>query len=246
MTQPQELAGQVAIVTGGTRGLGLAATQALLGAGAKVVMTGVNAERGKAAAAELGQSTMFVQQDVSKPADWPAVMAAAAEFGPLNIMVANAGISDFTPLEAMTLDNFRRLMDINLKGAFFSVQHATNAIREHGKGGSIVLLSSVMGRMSAPANTHYSGSKAGVRLLMKAAALELGPEQIRVNAVLPGITHSDMTAGFDEAAMAPVLVPLKRFGEASEVADAVLFAASDRSKFMTGAELVVDGGLIAR
>lgn len=246
MTHPQELEGQVAIVTGGSRGLGLAATKALIGAGAKVVITGVNAERGEAAAAELGPKVRFVRQDVSKSADWPAVMAAAAEFGPLNVMVANAGISDFTPLEAMTIENFRHMMDINLKGSFFSVQHATNAMREHGKGGSIILLSSVMGRMSAPANTHYSGSKAGVRLLMKAAALELGPEQIRVNAILPGITHSDMTADFSEAEMAPMLIPLKRFGEAREIGDAILFAASDRSKFMTGAELVVDGGLVAR
>ena len=242
----QELAGKVAIVTGGTRGLGLSCARKLAGAGAQIVVTGLDKARGEAAAQSIGPSARFVQQDVSKSADWPAVMRAAAEMGPLNIMVANAGISNFVPIELMDLDTFRALMETNLKGAFLSLQNATEAMRNHGEGGSIIMMSSVMGRMSAPANTHYSGSKAGIRLLMKAAALELGAEKIRVNAVLPGITHSDMTAGFDEAETAPALIPMKRFGAADEIGDAVLFAASDRSRFMTGTEMIVDGGLVAR
>ena len=242
----QAPAGKVAIVTGGTRGLGRSCARTLAGAGAQIVVTGLDKARGEAAAQSIGPSARFVQQDVSKSADWPAVMRAAAEMGPLNIMVANAGISNFVPIELMDLDTFRALMETNLKGAFLSLQNATEAMRNHGEGGSIIMMSSVMGRMSAPANTHYSGSKAGIRLLMKAAALELGAEKIRVNAVLPGITHSDMTAGFDEAETAPALIPMKRFGAANEIGDAVLFAASDRSRFMTGTEMIVDGGLVAR
>lgn len=242
----QELAGTVAIITGGTRGLGRACAGKFVGAGAQVVITGLDPARGAAAAKSIGSSAHFVKQDVSQAADWANVMNAAAKLGPLKTMVANAGISNFVPMELMDLETFRGLMEINLKGAFLSLKHAVAAMRDHGKGGSIIMMSSVMGRMSAPANVHYSGSKAGIRLMMKAAALELGAEKIRVNAVLPGITHSDMTAGFDEAETAPTLIPMKRFGMANEVADAVLFAASDRSKFMTGTELIVDGGLIAR
>ena len=119
-------------------------------------------------------------------------------------------------------------------------------MRKHGEGGSIVLIASIMGRSSAPAHANYSASKAGMRLLAKAAALELGAEGIRVNTVLPGLSRSDMTSGFDEAAVAPMLIPFGRFGKAEEVADTVLFAASARSKFMTGAELVIDGGMLAR
>ncbi len=243
-----ELTGRTAVVTGGGRGLGLAMSTALVGAGANVVLTGTNAARGEAAAAELGERAVFVRQDVAQAADWPAVMATVRErFGDLDIMVANAGINTpVRPMAEMSLAEFRQQNEINLKGAYLALQHAVEAMRAHGRGGSVILISSVMGRISAPMYTHYSGNKAGVRLLAKAAALELGPEQIRVNAVLPGITRSDMTADFDEAAMAPVLIPLKRFGEAGEVADTVLFCASDRSKFMTGAELVIDGGLLTR
>lgn len=242
----QDLAGKVAIVTGGTRGLGLACAHSLANAGANVIITGLNEERGADAVQSIGASTRFVRQDVGKPDDWPAVMAAAAELGDLDIMVANAGISNFIPIDQMDIQAFRALMNINLKGAFLSLKHATQAMRSHGKGGSIIMMSSVMGRMSAPANTHYSASKAGVRLMMKAAALELGAENIRVNAVLPGLIHSDMTAWLDEAETASAFVPLRRFGIASEIADTVLFAASDRSKFMTGTELVIDGGLLAK
>ncbi|MEM8920495.1 MAG: SDR family NAD(P)-dependent oxidoreductase [Pseudomonadota bacterium] len=242
-----ELNGKTAIITGGSRGIGLACAEALSSAGANVVITGRDVARGEEAAKALPNQARFMQQDVASDEDWTRVMAATKDaFGRVDIVVANAGVSSFFPLEAMSLEEFRRLNEINLKGAFLGVKHGAIALREHGEGGSIILMSSVMGRISAPANTHYSASKSGVRLLAKAAALELGAEKIRVNCVLPGITHSDMTAAFDEVAMAPVLVPQKRFGEAKEVADAVLFASSDRSIFMTGADLVVDGGLITR
>ena len=170
----QELAGTVAIITGGTRGRGRACADKFAGAGAQVVITGLDPARGAAAAKSIGSSAHFVKQDVSQAADWANVMNAAAKLGPRKTMVANAGISNFVPMELMDLETFRGLMEINLKGAFLSLKHAVAAMRDHGKGGSIIMMSSVMGRMSAPANVHYSGSKAGIRLMMKAAALELG------------------------------------------------------------------------
>lgn len=242
-----ELDGRTALVTGGARGIGLACARALTEAGANVLITGRDADTGASAAAQLGDRARFHRQDVASEADWQRVMDTVQDdFGRLDILVANAGINIPAPLEAETLETFRHVCDINLKGCFLAVKHGTDALRRHGEGGSIILISSVMGRISAPAHVAYSGSKAGVRLLAKAAALELGPEGIRVNAVLPGITRSDMTAAFDEEQMAPMLVPMGRFGAPEEVAETVVFAASDRARFMTGAELVVDGGLVTR
>ncbi|MEO0981290.1 MAG: glucose 1-dehydrogenase [Pseudomonadota bacterium] len=242
-----ELDGKAAIITGGGRGIGLACAKALAEAGARVLITGRNAEVGAAAADSLAGDVRFTQQDVASDADWSRVMAEAdAAFGRVDILVANAGVSTAFPLADMPLEDFRAMQDVNLKGAFLAVKHGAQAIRKHGEGGSIILISSVMGRISAPAYAHYSASKTGVRLLAKAAALELGAEQIRVNAVLPGFVRTDMTAPFPEEQIAPMAVPMKRFADAGEVADAVLFSATDRSKFMTGAELVVDGGLITR
>lgn len=246
-----ELNGRTAIVTGGTRGIGLASAKALAGAGANVVITGRDKARGEAATAEIAQGSgtdcLFLEQDVASPADWTRIITETTDrFGRLDILVANAGVSTMAPVDEMSLETFRSLNEVNLKGAYLAVQHGTAALRAHGEGGAIVLVASVMGKMSAPGYTHYSASKAGVRLLAKAAALELGPERIRVNAILPGIIHTDMTEAYDEATLAPVLVPLRRFGLPEEIAEAVLFAASDRGLFMTGADVTVDGGLTTR
>lgn len=242
-----ELSGKGVIVTGGSRGIGLACAEALSRAGARVLITGRNAETGQAAARSIPGEAVFAQQDVATEDGWKQVMKLARrELGRVDILVANAGISTFVPIEQMELDAFRTLCDINLKGAFLGVKYGAEALREHGEGGAIILISSVMGRMSQPANAHYSAAKSGVRLLAKAAALELGPEGIRVNAILPGLIHSDMTAVFNEQEIAPRLVPMQRFGDAREIGETVLFAASQRSAFMTGAELVVDGGLLAQ
>ncbi|MEM9669115.1 MAG: SDR family NAD(P)-dependent oxidoreductase [Pseudomonadota bacterium] len=242
-----ELNKKVALITGGTRGIGLACASCLAEAGAKVVITGRSEEAGIAAAAALPGHSLFVRQNVSSEADWETVTHKAQDaFGRLDILVANAGISNASPLTDMSLDDFRTMNDVHLKGAFLAVKHGAIEMRKHGGGGSIILMSSIMGRISAAGYAHYSSAKTGIRLLTKSAALELGPENIRVNSVLPGFIRTDMTAAFPEDQIAPTVVPMKRFGNADEIGDAVLFAATDRSKFMTGTDLVLDGGMIIR
>lgn len=242
-----KLNNKTVIITGGAKGLGLACSNAFYRAGANVVMTGRSASAGQAAVQDLGDRARFFQQDVSSNEDWLRVMSSTEDaFGRVDVVVANAGINTPMPIVSEPLEAFRTVSNINLKGAFLAVKYGAEALRKHGDGGSIILMASIMGRKSAPAHANYSSSKAGMRLLAKAAALELGAEGIRVNAVLPGLSHSDMTSAFDEATIAPMLIPMGRFGKAEEIAETVLFAASDRSKFMTGAELVIDGGMLAQ
>ncbi len=244
-----ELAGRCAVVTGGSRGIGRAVAQALAAAGARVVITGRNAATGAGAVTSItdaGGAAQFVPADQANPADWPGVIAAAegGEEG-FDILVLNAGVSGAGPIGKTTLGMFRHVCDLNLKGAFIGLQNGVAAMRRRGQGGSVVLVASIVGKIGVADHAAYSASKGGLRLMAKAAALELGPEHIRVNSLHPGLIRTDMTAGFDEPSMA-ALAPLGRFGEASEVAAAALFLASDRARFVTGTELVVDGGWIAR
>jgi 3alpha(or 20beta)-hydroxysteroid dehydrogenase len=166
-------------------------------------------------------------------------------YGRVDILVANAGIDNPHPIVELTLADFRELCRIGLKGSFLGLKHCVAAMRRHGEGGSIVLMGSIVGMVGVPAHGHYAAAKDGMRLMAKAAALELGPEKILVNSLHPGMIRTAMTASFNEAALAP-MIPLGRFGEPEEIAAAALFLASDRALFMTGAELVADGGWIAQ
>ncbi len=241
-----ELAGKTAIVTGGTRGIGRGIAAAFARAGANVAITGLNAERGAAAARALAPSVLYVAADQGSDEDWQRVVAAALDrFGRVDILVINAGLSFRVPTAEMSLEDFRKLNRVNLKGAFLGLKHATIAMRRHGEGGSIVLIASIVGLVGAPGFMHYTASKGGLRLMAKAAALELGPEKIRVNSVHPGFVRTDLGAMFDEKQFAP-MIPLKRFAEPRDIAQAALFLAGPRSKFVTGSELVVDGGLTAQ
>lgn len=244
-----ELQGRAALVTGASRGIGRACAEALARAGCAVALTARDAAAGEAAAAAIrdaGGAAIFLQQDVADAAAWPGVVAEAERrLGGLDTFVANAGVSFPKNATDMTLDAFRSLCAVNLGGVFFGLQAMVEAMRRKGRGGSAILMSSIMGKIAAPGYTHYCAAKEGVRLMAKAAALELGPENIRVNSVHPGLISTDMTAIFPKDALAP-MIPLGRFGEPQEIADAVVFLASDRSKFMTGAELVVDGAMSVR
>ena len=235
MSFEQELKGRTYIVTGASRGIGRATAIRLAAKGAGLVLTGRDMAAGQSVVAEiaaLGQTARFVVADQGSDRDWVRLMdETLSAFGRVDGLVANAGIAVPTP--------------INLKGCFLGLKHVTQALRQHGEGGSIVLISSIIGKVGAPAHAHYAAAKGGVRLMAKAAALELGPEKIRVNSVHPGMVKTQMTAGFDEAMVAPA-IPLKRFGLPQEIAETCLFLVSDRSKFMTGAEMVVDGGWIAQ
>jgi NAD(P)-dependent dehydrogenase (short-subunit alcohol dehydrogenase family) len=214
-------------------------------AGANVVMTGRTRETGHAARAaieESGGKAIFVTADQGSNADWLRVIEETHRaFGRLDILVANAGQSFPVPTKDMSLEDFRRLNTVNLKGVFLGLKHAAESIRRHGEGGAIVLIASIVGKIGAPGFIHYSASKGGVRLMAKAAALELGAEKIRVNSIHPGFVRTDLSAMFDEKTLAP-LVPLGRFGEPEDIANAALFLASKRGQFITGSELVIDGG----
>jgi 3alpha(or 20beta)-hydroxysteroid dehydrogenase len=241
MAATRELDGRVALVTGGGQGIGRAVAARLLADGAQVITTGRKPEP-----AEPLDGAVYVQADQSIDADWARVMAVIHDrFDRLDICVVNGGVAGGIPIREMTLEQFRALNSVNLKGPFLGLKHAAEAFRRHGEGGSVVLMGSIVGMVGVPDHTHYAAAKDGLRLMAKAAALELGPENIRVNSVHPGMTRTPMTAHFPEQQLAAA-IPLGRFGEPAEVAGVVAYAASSRSAFMTGAELVVDGGWIAR
>lgn len=249
MMASKALQGKAAIVTGASRGIGRACAEALARAGCAVTLTGRDEAVGKAAANDIraeGGEAHFIQQDVADAAAWPDVLAQAERLmGGVDTYVANAGISSPKNAVDMSLQEYRTLMDINLSGVFYGLKHCVAAMRRRGRGGSAILMSSIMGKIAAAGYTHYCAAKYGVLLMAKAAALELGPEKIRVNSIHPGLISTDMTAVFPKEAMAP-LIPMGRFGEPHEIGDAVVFLASDRSHFMTGAEIVVDGAMSIR
>ena len=244
-----ELSGRTAIVTGATRGIGRGVALRLAAAGAYVVGTGRDGQAGRSLAGEIksqGGDGEFFKQDVTDAADWQRLAEHVwTTRGRLDVMVANAGVTSNKPAVEMSLEEFRALNNVNLKGVFSALRMATEIMRRTGDGGSIVLVGSIVGKVGVAGYTHYSAAKDGVRLMAKAAALELGPENIRVNSLHPGMVRTDMTAGFPEEQMGAV-IPLGRFGDPAEMAEAVAFLASPRSAYMTGAELVADGGWIAQ
>lgn len=239
----------MAIVTGGGRGIGRAVAERLAGDGAAVVLTGRDGVEAKAAAQAIrdsGGRALGLAADQGSSVAWTEVVGSAVkEFGRLDILVANAGVSAPHPIDTMSLEEFRAINRTNLRGPFLGLRAAVSAMIEQGHGGSVVLIGSIVGKIGAASFSAYAAAKDGVRLMAKAAALEFGDRGIRVNSVHPGFVRTQMSAAFPEAALAS-MIPLERFGETRDIAGAVSFLASDRSRFMTGAELVVDGGWIAK
>ena len=253
--------GKVAIVTGAASGIGAACAETLARAGAKVLATDIDRAGGEGVVhriAAAGGDALFLDQDVTAEERWPQILTATeARFGHLDIMVANAGIGLMIPLEEMSLADWRRQQAINLDGVFLAVKHAIPAMRRTG-GGSIILMSSVAGLRGAAGLAGYCATKGGVRLLAKAVALEVASDNIRVNSVHPGIIDTPIWAKINPAAgaerrnapidpheRAGLAVPLGVAGRAQDIADGVLFLASDAARYMTGAELVIDGGIMA-
>jgi NAD(P)-dependent dehydrogenase (short-subunit alcohol dehydrogenase family) len=256
------VAGKVALVTGGASGLGAATARALAGQGARVMLTDLAEDLGhtvaEAIAAEGGEAE-FVRHDVTSESDWERVVAeTATRFGRLDVLVNNAGVSGGSPgpdreLLTHTMAAWRRVLEVNLDGVFLGLRWAGPAIAAAG-GGSVINISSILGKVGSPSAAAYCASKGGVALLTKAAALEWAPLNIRVNSVHPGYIDTPMVSGAlrllengNEMREQIILRhPLARLGLPREIADAVLFLASDESSFMTGAELVVDGGYTAQ
>ena len=249
--------GQVAIVTGGASGIGAACATTLAREGAKVVVTDVDDAGGRDLVDKIsgaGGEAIFLHQDVSLEESWPGVIEATERrFGRLNVMIANTGIGILCKAVEMSLADWRRQTAVNLDGVFLSVKYAVPAMRC--AGGSIIITSSTAGLRGSAGLAGYCATKGGVRLFAKAVAMECAVESdgIRVNTVHPGVidtpiwTKLPLSAGrnvpIDPDEVAKAGVPLGRAGQAQDIANGVLFLASDASSYMTAAELVIDGGM---
>jgi len=233
------VAGKVALISGGARGMGAAHAELLVAEGAKVVIGDILDAEGEATAARLGDSVRFVHLDVTKPDDWNTAVSAAVDgFGGLDILVNNAGIANFAPIEDYTLEQWNLIIAINLTGTFNGIKAAIPALKKSGHG-SIINISSTAGIKGVAALPGYTAAKFAVRGLTKEIAIDLGRYNIRANSIHPGNIRTPMTDGLD---VDQSLVPLGRMGDASELSAMVLFLASDESSFSTGAEFIADGG----
>ncbi|GIN72718.1 3-alpha-(or 20-beta)-hydroxysteroid dehydrogenase [Bacillus sp. J14TS2] len=240
-----KLVGKVAIITGGARGMGASHVRQFVKEGAKVVFTDILVEEGEALAKELGDNAKFIRQDVTRAKDWDQVVAETEEaFGPINILVNNAGIAFHKLIEQMTEEEYRKVMDINQVSVFLGMKAVLSSMRKT-ENGSIVNISSINGLKGSVAAVAYSASKFAVRGMNKAAALEFAPYGIRVNSVHPGAIATPMIVQEDNKEMVEEFaqtIPLKRIAKPEEVTNMVLFLASDDSSYCTGSEFVVDGG----
>jgi len=248
MSEAKPLAGKVALVTGGTRGIGLAVARSLADDGASVVVSGRDPDRLESAAKELeglGASTLAVAADVAKREDADRLVEAAKErFGRIDLLVNNAGITRDQLLVRMKDDDWDQVLDTNLRGVFLMTRAAGKVMMRQ-KSGRIVNISSTAGAMGNAGQVNYSAAKAGVIGLTKAAARELAHWNILVNAVAPGLIETDMAAAIPAEAREALMqqVPLKRIGTAKEVAEVVRFLAGEGGGYITGQVIHVNGGL---
>lgn len=242
--------GKIVAITGGSEGIGLATAKAFIAEGARVYITGRRQDRLDAAVAELGEAAVGIQGDVANPGDLDRLYARIRQdHGKLDVLFANAGTadSDALPLDDITEQDFDRIFGVNVRGLLFSVQKALPLLTA---GSAVVLNGSVAGVKGFPGQSLYNATKAAVRSFARSWTSDLKDRGIRVNVVAPGGTETqlmrsylDMRPGAEE--MFNQLIPLGRIGQTAEVAEAVLFLASSQSSYIAGAELVVDGGLVA-
>lgn len=233
---------KIAIVTGGSRGLGAAYARALVREGARVMVADVLDDEGKVLADELGERAVFQHLDVTSPSDWSAAVAAAEQaLGPVDVLVNNAGIASAGSIESYSLESWNAILAVNVTGVFLGVKAVVPGMRAAGRG-SIINVSSVEGLRGSAALHGYVASKFAVRGLTKSVAMEVGRYGIRVNSIHPGFITSAMTEQLDPTVLP---IPLGRPAAPEEVAGTVVFLASDESSYSTGAEFVVDGGLVA-
>lgn len=241
------LENKVAIITGAAQGMGAAHASLFVAEGAKVVITDLNEEKGQALAAELGENAVFVKQNVTSEEDWATVLATAEEkFGPVNVLVNNAGITMAKNMLDVTVEEYKRIVDINQLSVFIGMKTVASSMQKAG-GGSIVNISSMNGLVAGAIG--YTDTKFAVRGMTKAAAINLAPMGIRVNSVHPGVIATPMVVQEDTKAAVEAFskhIPLKRVAQPAEVSKMVLFLASDDSSYSTGSEFVIDGGLTAQ
>ena len=248
MTEGKALAGKVAVITGGSRGIGLAIARSLAEDGASVVVSGRDAARLDAAVKELealGAPALAVVADASKREDADRLVDAARErFGRIDVLVNNAGITRDQLLVRMKDEDWDQVLDTNLRGVFLMTR-AVGKVMMRQRSGRIINISSTAGAMGNPGQVNYSAAKAGVIGLTKAAGRELAHWNILVNAVAPGLIETDMAAAIPAEAREAMLqqVPLKRIGQGREVAEVVRFLAGDGASYITGQTIHVNGGL---
>ncbi len=245
-----DLSGRCAVITGGNGGIGLGMARALLQAGARVAIWGTNPDKTERARAELsafGEVCSLVCDVGDEQAVEAAFAESVARLGHVDACFANAGVSSFsTPIGAMTHEEFRRVMRVNLDGVFFTFRAASRHMIERGEGGSLVVTASTAAVEGAARNSHYGASKGAVTSYARALAVELARHRIRVNSILPGWIESEMTSGvFGDSKFANAVlprVPLRRWGSADDFGGIAVYLASDASSYMTGADLLIDGG----
>ena len=242
------LDGKVAIISGGARGMGAATSRLFVEAGARVVIGDLLEAEGAALVKDLGNAARFIRLDVTCPQSWADAVAHAEEaFGPVDVLVNNAGILMFKSLLQTTPEDYRRVIEVNLVGEFLGIQAVAPGMIDRGRG-AIVNISSVDGMKGANGLAAYASSKWGVRGLTKVAAMELGHLGVRVNSDHPGGVDTIMT-NYEAVAREKVSerfrnIPLQRVGAPEEIARATLFLASDDASYIAGSEIVVDGGMI--
>ncbi len=261
------LDGKVALISGAARGIGAETARRMVQAGAKVALADVLDDAGRAVARELGDQALYIHLDVSSEAGWnAAVEAAVKRFGGLDILVNNAGLFLGKTSEESTLAEWQKLCDVNLTGVFLGTKQALPALKERAKtsphGGSVINVSSTAGLVGSPLAPLYSLTKGGVTLFSKSTALEFARKgyRIRVNSIHPGVIETDMgeetfrtraryaNSNDMDAARSQGLAthPIGRFGTSGDIANGIVFLASDDSAFMTGSSLVMDGGVTAQ
>ncbi len=247
------VAGKVALISGGAGGIGAARAKLLAKEGAAVVIADLLEDEGRAAEAQIAESggkALFVNLDVTSEDSWRnAVQAAVASFGKLDVLVNNAGISQRAGVEETTSEAWDKVMDVNVKGVFLGTQAAIPEMRKAG-GGSIINISSIYGLVGSGASASYHASKGAVRIFNKSTAIQYASENIRANSVHPGFIDTPMTrAHHDNPNIYEERVaktPIGRMGQPEDIAAGILYLASDESSFVTGAELVIDGGMTAQ
>lgn len=242
-----KLENKIAIVTGAAQGMGESHARTMLKEGAKVVITDLNSTKGEALAEELGENVLFVKQDVTKEEDWKKVISETeSTFGPINILVNNAGISFNKTFEECTLDDYMKIVNINQVSVFLGMKYVQPSMAK-ANGGTIINISSMNGIVGGAVG--YTDTKFAVRGITKAGAIEFSKDNIRVNSIHPGVVETPMVTEGDSYEIIKEYaktIPLGRMAKPQDISDLVLFLASDDSRYSTGSEFIVDGGITAQ
>lgn len=239
-----DLSTVTALITGAAGGMGKAFVENFIQNGARVVFTDINDTTGQSIQAKLGDHSLFLKHDVTSVADWQRVIETGeAKFGPFNVLVNNAGIDIMNPITDMTPEDYDKVVHINQYSVFYGMKAIVPSMKRAGKG-SIVNISSIGGLVAIPNTIAYGASKFAIRGMTKDAALDLVDDHIRVNSVHPGMVETPILKNIPAENKAKIAqgVPMKRLGKPEEIANVVNFLASDKSSFITGQEIVADGG----